>query len=162
MCHFWWTALVDKFSTQVEFLNSKKISKCGKSEIWNMESWPVPLRLKLIGWGEGCNRGGGGTDLERGYGDVLRSWPPFFRPVSAPQPTSLRPMCRSCAPHFQFLEKKKTQTFPNFHSQDPLFFKENSLPRPYFWKPVWHIPTKIKLSAPPRCNIFSPIMGIFT
>ena len=70
-------------------------------------------------------------------------------------------MYRSCAPHFQFLENfsfqpclakisaLKTQTFPNFHSQDPLFFKENPLPRPYFWKPVWHIPTKIKVSASP-------------
>ena len=28
--------------------------------------------------------GGGGTDLERGYGDVPRSWPPFSRPVGAP------------------------------------------------------------------------------
>ena len=27
---------------------------------------------------------GGGTDLERGYGDVPRSWPPFFRPPGAP------------------------------------------------------------------------------
>ena len=39
--------------------------------------------------------------------------------------------------------------FPNFRSQDPSFFKENPLPRPYFWKPVWHTPTKKKLSAPP-------------
>ena len=42
--------------------------------------------------------------------------------------------------------------FPNFRSQDPSFFKENPLPRPYFWKPVWHTPTKKKkkkkLSAP--------------
>ena len=28
--------------------------------------------------------GGGGTDLERGYGYVPRSWPPSFRPVGAP------------------------------------------------------------------------------
>ena len=34
--------------------------------------------------------------------------------------------------------------FPNFRSQDPSFFKENPLPRPYFWKPVWHTPTKKK------------------
>ena len=39
--------------------------------------------------------------------------------------------------------------FPNFRSLDPSFFKENPLPRPYFWKPVWHTPTKKKLSAPP-------------
>ena len=39
--------------------------------------------------------------------------------------------------------------FPNFRSLDPSFFKENPLPRPYFWKPMWHTPTKKKLSAPP-------------
>ena len=39
--------------------------------------------------------------------------------------------------------------FPNFRSLDPSFFKENPLPRPYFWKPVWHTHTKKKLSAPP-------------
>ena len=42
--------------------------------------------------------------------------------------------------------------FPNFRSLDPSFFKENPLPRPYFWKPVWHTPTKKKLSAPPRAE----------
>ena len=38
--------------------------------------------------------------------------------------------------------------FPDFCSQDPSFFKENP---PYFWKLVWHTPTKKKkkLSAPP-------------
>ena len=44
----------------------------------------------------------------------------------------------------------KTQNFQNFRSQDPLFFKENTLPRPYFWKPVWHIPTKKKVECPPQ------------
>ena len=44
----------------------------------------------------------------------------------------------------------KTQIFPNFCSQDPSFFRENPLLWPYFWKPVWHTPTKKKkLSAPP-------------
>ena len=63
-------------------------------------------------------------------------------------------------PHFQFLETKlhclvlakisalRMQIFPNFRSQDPTFFKENLLPRPFFWKPVWHTPTKKNLSAP--------------
>ena len=37
----------------------------------------------------------------------------------------------------------------NFRSLDPLFFKENPLPIPYFWKPVWHIPTKKKVECPP-------------
>ena len=31
----------------------------------------------------------------------------------------------------------------------PFFFKENPLLRPYFWKFVWHTPTKKKLSARP-------------
>ena len=39
--------------------------------------------------------------------------------------------------------------FPNFRSLDPSFFKENPLPRPYFWKPVWHTPTKKKVECPP-------------
>ena len=41
---------------------------------------------------------------------------------------------------------------PNFRSLDPSFFKENPLPRPYFWKPVavWHTPTKKKVECPPR------------
>ena len=30
--------------------------------------------------------------------------------------------------------------FLNFRSQDPLFFKQNPLPRPFFWKSVRHIP----------------------
>ena len=37
----------------------------------------------------------------------------------------------------------------NFRSLDPSFFKENPLPRPYFWKPVWHTPTKKKIECPP-------------
>ena len=41
------------------------------------------------------------------------------------------------------------QNFPNFCSQDPSFFSENLLPRPYFWKPVWHITTKKKSWVPP-------------
>ena len=47
--------------------------------------------------------------------------------------------------------------FPNFRSQDPTFFKENPLPRPYFWKPVWHTPTKNKVecSPPPPGNQIS-------
>ena len=39
--------------------------------------------------------------------------------------------------------------FPNFRSLDPSFFKENPLPRPYFWKPMWHTPTKKKAECPP-------------
>ena len=52
-----------------------------------------------------CWHSGGGTCIGKWYGNVLRSWAPFFRPVGAPYPTNLPSMCRSCAPHFQFLEK---------------------------------------------------------
>ena len=107
--------------------------------------------------------GGGGTDLERGYGHVPRSWPPFFRPVGrgslAYQFTIIAPLL--CPPfsnfrkffHFQpcFGQNFSSQdaNFPNFRSLDPSFFKENPLPRPYFWKFVWHIPTKKKVECPP-------------
>ena len=45
----------------------------------------------------------------------------------------------------------------NFRSLDPSFFKENPLPRPYFWKPVWHTPTKKKKKkkVPPPGGVIS-------
>ena len=51
--------------------------------------------------------------------------------------------------------------FPNFCSLDPSFFKENPLPRPYFWKPVWHIPTKKKSWVPPgpKLRIMGELCG---
>ena len=69
--------------------------------------------------------------------------------------------------HFLFLEKKncifslvlaknsalKVQIFKIFISQDPSFFKENLLPRPYFWKTVAHIHQK-KSWVHPRQLIF--------
>ena len=78
------------------------------------------------------------------------------------------PIYHQCAAHvlpapFQFLEKFCIfslvfgQNFSshdakclNFLFQDPSFFKENPLPRPYFWKPVRHICAKKKkrMSAP--------------
>ena len=61
--------------------------------------------------------------------------------------------------HFQhcFRQNFSSQdaNFPNFRSLDPSFFKENPLPRPYFWKPVWHTPTKKKLSTPPGAMNFT-------
>ena len=106
-------------------------------------------------------RARGGTDLERGYGDVPRSWPPFFRPPGAHKPTNLPSLRRSYAPPFSNFRKffnfqpcfgqnfsSQEANFPNFRSLDPSFFKENPLPRHYFWKPVWHTPTK-KIWVPP-------------
>ena len=39
--------------------------------------------------------------------------------------------------------------FSKFSFSRPPFFQENPLPRPYIFKPLWHTPTKKKLSAPP-------------
>ena len=42
---------------------------------------------KIVTWFDasiGSLTGGGGTHIRKGYGDVPRSWPPFFRPVAAP------------------------------------------------------------------------------
>ena len=49
-----------------------------------------------------------------------------------------------CPPFSIFRKNFSSQdaNFLNFCSQDPSFFKENPLPRPYFWKPTRHIPTK--------------------
>ena len=58
--------------------------------------------------------------------------------------------------NFSFQEAK----FQNFRSQDPSFFKkkENLLPRPFFWKPVWHIPTK-KGECPPWVPMINNLGG---
>ena len=53
--------------------------------------------------------GGRGTHIGKRCGDVPQSWPPFFRLVGAPDGQS------------------QDANFPNFHSQDPTFFKENPL-----------------------------------
>ena len=120
-------------------------------------------------------KSGGGTDLERGYGDVPRSWPPFFqasRRSLAYQFTIIAPLlCPSFSNfrkifHFQpcFGQNFSSQdaNFPNFRSLDPSFFKENPLPRPYFWKPVWHTPTKKKVECPPPREICSNLkLGLY-
>ena len=51
-------------------------------------------------------------------------------PVGAPQPT-------------------QDANFTNLCSQDPSFFKEKLLSRPYFWKPMWHTHTPKKVECPP-------------
>ena len=87
-----------------------------------------------------CNWGG--TDLERGYGYVPRSLPPLFSPayqftinvpLICPPFSTFRKICIF---NFVFGQNFSSQEakFPNFRSQDPSFFKENPLPRPYFWK----------------------------
>ena len=108
---------------------------------------------------------GGGTTIGRWYGDVPRSWPPFSGQSELPS----LPIYHQCAVHvppFSIFRKfcifslvlgqnfsSQDPKFLNFRSQDPSVFKENPLLRPYFWKPLRHIPAKKKLSAPPRVRI---------
>ena len=105
--------------------------------------------------------GGGGTDLKGGWG-CAAVMTPFFqasRRSLAYQFTIIAPLL--CPPFSNFRKNFNFQScfgqnfssqdanFPNFRSLDPSFFKENPLPRPYFWKPVWHIPIQKKVECPP-------------
>ena len=109
----------------------------------------------------------GGTHIGKGYGDVPRSWPHFFRPVAAPGRRSLAYQFTVNAPllcplfsifrkflHFQpCFSQNFSSLDPNFSKFSfprPQFFKEKPLPIPYILKPAWHTATKKKkkLSAP--------------
>ena len=109
---------------------------------------------------------GGGHWPRKGVWGCATVMTPFFQATRrslAYQRTIIAPLL--CPPfsnfrkifHFQpcFGQNFSSQdaNFPNFRSLDPAldpsFFKENSLPRPYFWKPVWHTPTKKKVKCPP-------------
>ena len=59
-----------------------------------------------------------------------------------------------CLPFSSFRKKFAFSAlfWPKF-SQDPSFFKENPLPRPYFWKPLWHTPTKKVECPPPQMKV---------
>ena len=107
-------------------------------------------------------RGGGGHWPRKGVWGCAAVMTPLFqasRRSLAYQFTIIAPLL--CPPfsnfkkffHFQpcFGQNFSSQdaNFPNFRSLDPSSFKENPLPRPYFWKPVWHIPTQKKVECPP-------------
>ena len=92
------------------------------AELLSIMLWSVP--------------GGGGTDLERGYGDV-RSWrPPFHAslaarkgPISSKRVSSQDPLLR----HFGNFSLYNLNFHPNFSSQAPKF--ENfQLTSPEIWK----------------------------
>ena len=58
--------------------------------------------------------GGGGTDLERGYGDVLRSWPPFSGQLALPS-LPIYHHCAALMPSiFKFASKKGDLWAENF------------------------------------------------
>ena len=128
----------------------------------------VRVLNRQVGWGGGSGGGGsgipgGGHWPRKGVWGCAVVMTPFFqasRRSLAYQFTIIAPLL--CPPfsnfrkffHFQpcFGQNFSSQdvNFPNFRSLDPSFFKGNPLPRPYFWKSVWHIPTKKKSWVPPR------------
>ena len=93
---------------------------------------------------------------------MCRGHDPLFSGQSALPSLPIYHHCAALMPQFSNFRKKfnfkpcfgqnfssQDANFPNFRSLDPSFFKENPLPRPYFWKPVWHIPTQKKVECPP-------------
>ena len=104
--------------------------------------------------------GGGGHWPRKGVWGCAAVMTPFFQATRrslAYQFTIIAPLL--CPPFSNFRKNfqpcfgqnfsSQDANFPNFRSLDPSFFKENPLPRPYFWKPVWHTPTKKKVEFPP-------------
>ena len=99
----------------------------------------------------------------RGYGNVPRSWPPFFQASRRSLVYQFTVNAPLKCPLYQLLEKNSIfslvfgQNFSsqdaNFHSQDPSFFKEILLPRPYILKPAGHTPTKKSWVPPPHTHI---------
>ena len=122
----------------------------------------MPLWSEMCGR---CTRGGtyarGGTHIGKGYGDVPRSWPPFFQAsrrslalqltLNAPLLCPLFSIFRKFL-HFQPCFGKNSSfldpNFSKFSFPRPPFFQENPLPRPYM-KPAWHTPTKKSWVPPP-------------
>ena len=112
-----------------------------------------------------------GTHIEKWYRDVPRSSHPLFQASQHSLAYQLiYHQCAACAPYFQVrkilhfqglvlaeISAIKIQTFQNFRSQDPMYLKKNPLPRPYFWKPVWHRPTE-KSWVPPAPGNDSPLI----
>ena len=104
----------------------------------------------------------GSTHIGKGYGDVPRSWPPFFRPVGSPanQFTVNAPLlCLLFSIfrkflHFQPCFDQNSSSldpfFSNFRSQDPHFSRKIHSLDPTFWNPRGtHPPKKKKVEAPP-------------
>ena len=120
------------------------------------------MKLEVREWSQMLtSKPPGGTHIGKRYGDVLRSWPPFFQTshcslayqftVNAPLLCPLISIFRKFL-HFQpCFGQNSSSLDPNFSKflfLRPLFFKENLLPRPYILKPVWHTSTKQKVECP--------------
>ena len=111
-------------------------------------------------------RGGGGTDLERGYGDV-RPWrPPFHAspaapkgPISSKRVSSQDPLLRK----FGNFSLNSLNFHPNFSSQAPKF-GNFQLTSPQIWKFSAHKPPNLEIfrSQAPlfrgKCQFASPTL----
>ena len=112
------------------------------------------------------SRGGGGTDLERGYGDV-RPWrPPFHAspaarkgPISSKRVSSQDPLLRK----FGNFSLYSLNFHPNFSSQAPKF-GNFQLTSPQIWKFSAHKPPNLEIfrSQAPlfrgKCQFASPTL----
>ena len=77
------------------------------------------------------------------------------RPLMCPLFSIFRKKCIFSA-FFGHNFSSQDANFQNFCSQDPSFFKENPLLRPYFWKPVQHPPTKEKVEKKKKLSSHPP------
>ena len=76
-------------------------SKTNQSRTWHelcLRVWEGSIEGKIHFWGDSLKEhwtsiGGGETDLERAYGYVPQSCPPFFRPVGTRQISNVPLMC---------------------------------------------------------------------
>ena len=129
--------------------------------------WPQSQAAE--NWWVACYPRGGGHWPRKGVWGCAAVMTPFFQATRrslAYQFTIIAPLLMPPFSNFRkifhfypcFGQNFSSQdaNFPNFRSLDPSFFKENPLPRPYFWKPVWHTPTKKNSWVPPPPGLSSP------
>ena len=91
------------------------------------------------------SRGGGGTTIGRWYGGMpyMHGHDPLFQDSQCSIGYQFTINSLLMCPHLKIIcifSAPKMQTFCIF--EDYSFFKENPTPKPYFWKPTWHISTK--------------------
>ena len=115
---------------------------------------------------------GAALELEGGTGMCRCHDPLFFSSQSVLPCLSIYHQCATHVPLiynfcifclvFDQNFNSKDANFPNFHSQDPSFFKENLFPRPYTFGNLCGTPTKKKKRVPPPLlhnQAFSHNMG---
>ena len=112
-----------KSSVSKDSINFKKYKTNGMARaVWSthIKVKCVHMPIHIILWGES----GGGTDLERGYGDVRPRRPPFHTspaarkgPISSKRVSSQDPLLRK----FDNFSLYSLNFHPNFSSQAPKF-----------------------------------------